>query len=87
MVMDRLKETLAAIDCITELDEIATLHLGPGEILVALTLAFRPKATSDVINTAIFEITRCLQETDGRVAYVYVRPSHKAANARAATGG
>lgn len=87
MVMDRLKAALAAIDCITELDEIATLHLGPGEILVALTLAFRPDATSEVINTAIFEITRCLQETDGRIAYVYVRPSHKAAERNTAAGG
>jgi cation diffusion facilitator family transporter len=86
-VMDRLKETLAAIDCITEIDDIATLHLGPGEILVALTLTFRVQATSDVINTAIFEITRCLQATDGRIAYVYVRPSHKDPPAGAPTGG
>src|SRR5471032_3072592 len=77
IVMDRLKETLDRINCITQLDEIATLHLGPGAILVALTLAFRPKATSTSIDAAIVEITQCLQATDGRVAYVYVRPSHK----------
>jgi len=77
IVMERLKETLDRIDCITQLDEIATLHLGPGAILVALTLAFRPRATSASINAAIVEITECLQATDGRVAYVYVRPSHK----------
>jgi cation diffusion facilitator family transporter len=86
IVMDRLKETLARIDCITELDEIATLHLGPGAILVALTLAFRPGSTSDLIETAIVEITKCLQATDGRVAYVYVRPARKAAKRRAKTG-
>jgi cation diffusion facilitator family transporter len=77
VVMERLKETLDRITCITRLDEIATLHLGPGAILVALTLTFRPKATSTSINAAILEITQCLQATDGRVAYVYVRPSHK----------
>jgi len=77
IVMDRLKETLDAINCITKLDDIATLHLGPGAILVALTLTFRPKATSTSINAAIAEITQCLQATDGRVAYVYVRPAHK----------
>ena len=59
----------------TELREIATLHLGPGAILVALTLAFRPKSTTEMLNQAVFEITRCLKETDGRVAYVYVRPA------------
>ncbi|HXA40988.1 MAG TPA: cation diffusion facilitator family transporter [Phenylobacterium sp.] len=86
IVMERLKETLDAINCITRLDEIATLHLGPGAILVALTLTFRPKATSTSIDAAILEITQCLQATDGRVAYVYVRPSHtdEAPAARAA---
>ncbi|HEY2358857.1 MAG TPA: cation diffusion facilitator family transporter [Phenylobacterium sp.] len=74
IVMERLEETLGKINCITELKEIATLHLGPGAILVALTLAFRPKSTTEAVNTAIFEITRCLQATDGRIAYVYVRP-------------
>ncbi|HEX2815561.1 MAG TPA: cation diffusion facilitator family transporter [Phenylobacterium sp.] len=84
IVMERLKETLDRISCITHLDEIATLHLGPGAILVALTLAFRPKATSTSIDAAIVEITQCLQATDGRVAYVYVRPSRKD---QAKTGG
>lgn len=75
MVMERLEETLSKIDCITEMKEIATLHLGPGVILVALTLALRPQSTTEALNTAIRNITRCLQETDGRIAYVYVRPT------------
>ena len=81
IVMERLQETLAHIDCITELEEIATLHLGPGAILVALTLALRPRSTTEAVNQAIFEITRCLQETDGRIAYVYVRPARNAPSA------
>ncbi|MFI4963971.1 MAG: cation diffusion facilitator family transporter [Caulobacterales bacterium] len=74
VVMARLKETLAQLDCITELKEIATLHLGPGAILVALTLALRPHSTTESLNAAVLKITHCLQETDGRIAYVYVRP-------------
>jgi cation diffusion facilitator family transporter len=81
IVMERLRETLARIDCITRLDEIATLHLGPGAILVALTLAFRPNSTTQLVDAAVVELTKCLQETDGRIAYVYVRPSHKARKA------
>jgi cation diffusion facilitator family transporter len=77
IVMERLEETLARVDCITELKEIATLHLGPGAILVALTLAFRPKSTTEMLDKAVFEITQCLQATDGRIAYVYVRPFGK----------
>jgi hypothetical protein len=41
---------------------------------VALTLAFRPNSTTEMLNMTVFEITRCLKQTDGRVAYVYVRP-------------
>ena len=86
VVMERLKDTLAHIDCITELEEIATLHLGPGAILVALTLALRPRSTAEAVNTAIFEITRCLRETDGRIAYVYVRPAGALRPAQPAPG-
>jgi divalent metal cation (Fe/Co/Zn/Cd) transporter len=78
-VMVQLKETLARIDCITELQQIATLHLGPSEILIALTLSFRPQSTTESLNAAIRELTACLKAADGRVAYVYVRPSTEAA--------
>ena len=75
VVMDRLKEALIRVDCITDLEEVATLHLGPGAILVALTLAFRRDSTTDMVEGAIREITHALQKADGRIAYVYVRPS------------
>jgi cation diffusion facilitator family transporter len=42
IVMERLQKALARIGCITSLDEVATLHLGPGAILVALTLSLPP---------------------------------------------
>jgi cation diffusion facilitator family transporter len=75
IVMERLKEALARIDCITKLEEVATLHLGPGAILVALTLAFRRNSTTDMIEDAIREITKELQKADERIVYVYARPS------------
>jgi len=52
IVMERLEEALSRIGCITSLDEVATLHLGPGKILVALTLAFRRDSTTDMIEEA-----------------------------------
>ena len=76
-VLERLKEVFLRIDCITDLEEVATLHLGPGANLVALTLSFRRDSTTDVLNDAIREITQALQKADGRVAYVYVRPSQR----------
>ena len=66
--------------CCTSLDEVATLHLGPGAILVALTLSFRRDSTTDIIEDAIRDVTEALQEADERVVYVYVRPSERVAN-------
>ena len=73
--MERLKKALAPIDCITDLESVATLHLGPNTILVALTLAFRRDSTTSMLEDAIREITKALQEADQRIVYVYVRPS------------
>lgn len=73
-VMERLQAVLRADDRISEIVEIATLHLGPRAILVALTLRFRPDLTLPGLGGAIRELTDAMQEADGRVAYVYVRP-------------
>ena len=70
-VLERLKKTLADIDCITDLEEVATLHLGPNAILVALTLSFRRGSTAEMVRNAIEEITEALRKADGRVTYVY----------------
>ena len=75
IVMERLKEALARVDCITDLEEVATLHLGPGAILVALTIAFRRDSTTSMLEDEIREITQALQKADERIVYVYVRPS------------
>ena len=75
IVMERLKEALARVDCITDLEEVATLHLGPGAILVALTIAFRRDFTTSLLEDEIREITQVLQKADERIVYVYVRPS------------
>jgi cation diffusion facilitator family transporter len=80
IVMERLQDALSRIACITSLDEVATLHLGPGAILVALTLSFRRDSTTEAIEDAIREVTDALQRADERVVYVYVRPSDRIIN-------
>jgi cation diffusion facilitator family transporter len=84
-VMEQLKAVLIADGRILEVDEIATLHLGPQAILVALTLRFQPQMPVAALGDAIREITRALQAADGRIAYVYVRPGDGGAPPRAET--
>jgi cation diffusion facilitator family transporter len=74
-VMEELNKVLAADHRIERLVEVATLHLGPQAVLVALTLSFRSDMTLADLREAIAELTRALQKADGRVCHVYVRPA------------
>jgi cation diffusion facilitator family transporter len=69
--LQQLLEREARVDVVTQ---IATLHLGPGAILVALTLRFRPETTMDEVRNAIRDLTHAMRGADSRIAYVYVRP-------------
>jgi len=73
-IMEELHRVLAADSRILQIDEIATMHLGPQAILMALTLRFRSELSIPALDDAIREITFTLQAVEKRVAYVYVRP-------------
>jgi hypothetical protein len=73
-IMEELHRVLAADTRILQIDEIATMHLGPQAILMALTLCFRSELSIPALDDAIREITSTLQSVEKRVAYVYVRP-------------
>jgi cation diffusion facilitator family transporter len=60
---------------IARIEEVATLHLGPDAILIAATLTFQPGLGVVKLGEAIQELTAALKRTDGRIAYVFVRPS------------
>ena len=77
-IMEELHRVLIADPRIVQVDEIATMHLGPQAILIALTLRFRSDLSIG-LDDAIWSITSALQAVDKRVAYVYFRPSGSAA--------
>ena len=74
-VMDDIKRRLNADRRIEKVTEVATLHLGPKSVLVALTISFTSEMTLPDLREAIRELTIALKEVDGRIAYVYVRPA------------
>jgi cation diffusion facilitator family transporter len=73
-VMDEIKRRLGAEPRIETVSDIATLHLGPRSVLVALTISFSPEMTLADLRRAIHDLTIALKQVDGRIAYVYVRP-------------
>lgn len=74
-VLEKLRERLRREGRIAEIIDITTLQLGPGSILVALTLRFRGAQDAPAVADTISAITKALREVDGRIAYVYVRPA------------
>ena len=74
-VMEEITRLLNADSRIEEVVDIATLHLGPKAVLVALTLSFTAEMTLNELGAAIRDLTAAMQRADGRIAYVYVRPA------------
>jgi cation diffusion facilitator family transporter len=73
-VLAALQRALAAERRIETVHEIATLHLGPQVIMVALTMTFVPEMQVRELREALHDITASLKAVDERVSYVYVRP-------------
>lgn len=77
-VLARLRQALHDDPRIANLQDIATLQLGPSAILVALTLTFNEPISVREVGAAIAEMTERLRQVDPRIAHVYVRPSSPA---------
>jgi cation diffusion facilitator family transporter len=73
-VLEKLRRSLARETRIAEIHEIATLHLGPRVVMVALTLSFAAELRARELGDAIRSLTRLLKDTDDRIGYVFVRP-------------
>jgi divalent metal cation (Fe/Co/Zn/Cd) transporter len=73
-VMAEIRRLATADARVDTIFEIATLHLGPQSILVALTLSFKADLTVGNLNQAIRELTAAMRQADERIRYLYVRP-------------
>jgi cation diffusion facilitator family transporter len=74
-VMADIKRLLSDDDRIERVVDIATLHLGPKSVLVALTVSFRSQLSLTDVRHAIRDLTSALRQADARITYVYVRPA------------
>jgi hypothetical protein len=72
-IMEEMKHLLGSNDAIEQIAEVATLHLGPRRILVALTLRFKADSAQG-LREAIKSLTVQLKAVDDRIAFVFVRP-------------
>lgn len=74
-IREELRRALDTAGQAGSVADLATLHLGPRVVLVAITLRFDDEVCVADWNVAIRAITRTLKAADDRIAYVYVRPA------------
>jgi divalent metal cation (Fe/Co/Zn/Cd) transporter len=73
-ILENLRGVIAHEPRITRVRELATLHLGPRVIMVALTAEFAAMDVS-ALAACVDDIAAALKVEEDRVAYVYVRPA------------
>jgi cation diffusion facilitator family transporter len=73
-VLEAMEKALVSDERIVAVEDISTRHLGPQEIMVALTLELDPKLGGQAAADAVRELTAALKKAEPRVACVYVRP-------------
>jgi cation diffusion facilitator family transporter len=54
--------------------EVASLHLGPSNILLAVTLTFRPGLTGEQVQEAVDALVARARASDPRIVDVFIRP-------------
>jgi divalent metal cation (Fe/Co/Zn/Cd) transporter len=69
-----VRAILAADRCVVEVVEVLSLHLGPREILLGVTLDFRDDLPGGDIERAAADLSRRIQEKHPEITRVFLRP-------------
>jgi cation diffusion facilitator family transporter len=73
-VVDEVRAIVAADTRVHAVCEVQSMHLGPEEILVALTLDFQDSLTGPELEQAADELTERLKAADPRITRLFIRP-------------
>jgi cation diffusion facilitator family transporter len=76
-VLFDVKAILAADRCVVEVVEVLSLHLGPREILLGVTLDFRDDLPGGEIERAASALSRRIQEKHPEITRVFLRPGSR----------
>jgi cation diffusion facilitator family transporter len=73
-VVDEVRSILQADSRVQAVSEVQSMHLGPQEILVAVSLDFRDTLTGPQLEQAADELTERLKAADARITRLFLRP-------------
>jgi cation diffusion facilitator family transporter len=74
-VVDEVRSILKADARVREVSQVQSMHLGPEEILVAVTLDFHDSLSGPQLEQAADELTVRLKAADARITRLFLRPS------------
>jgi divalent metal cation (Fe/Co/Zn/Cd) transporter len=72
-----VRRSLAADPRVVEVIEVLTLHLGPQEILVGVTINFDDALPGGAVETAAYELSQRIQEVQPDITRLFLRPGDK----------
>jgi len=74
-VVDQVRSILTADARVREVSQVQSMHLGPEEILVAVSLDMRDSLSGPQLEQAADELTDRLKAADARITRLFLRPS------------
>lgn len=72
-VLDRVREALTSDPRVTAVGRLDSMHLGPEEILLGVTLVLRDDLSATEVGRAVDELTARLKAVDPRINRVFLR--------------
>jgi divalent metal cation (Fe/Co/Zn/Cd) transporter len=69
-----VRDILGGDDRVVAVDEILTLHLGPAEVLLAVTIDFRDELAGGEVERAADELSRRISQARPEITRVFLRP-------------
>ena len=83
IILDRVRKVLAEDSRVQSVDEMLTMHLGPRDILLALTIDFSESLSGEAVEQAARELSLRIQEEVPQITRVFLRPQYSDAQTKA----
>ncbi len=71
-LIEAVKKMVSSVGSIKNINELRTMHLGPDDILLAISLDFRDNLTSGQVEKTIFELEKEIKSTFGSVKRLFI---------------
>lgn len=85
-VVQEVRKTIEADDRVQDINEVLTMHLGPQDILVAVSVDFKDVLSANEVEDAIDDMTGALQRQIPSIKRLFLRPLRRQASPVLAIG-